>query len=115
MVLQNAPKSFNGVVLTVVRGIVRQFDCNVGHIAEINYPLKPLGALAIIFGTVVGINDEFVEIRKPFVKIPPEFLELVNHEIGGNRSNRKPEMALAKRWNENAKWDKRLIGIKIVI
>jgi hypothetical protein len=53
-------------------------------------------------------------LGKPVVKLHPEFLVPVNHEIGCNRSDGKPEMALTKLWNENAKWCQLFIGLKIM-
>lgn len=49
------------------------------------------------------------------MEIRPKLLKSVGHEVGGDRPDRKPEIALAVFRNKNTEWGKLLFGLKIMI
>ena len=58
MLLQNAPAPLHRVVLAVVRRIVQELDGLTDVIGECHHTLEKLGALAIAFRAIVGLDLE---------------------------------------------------------
>ena len=73
MLLQNAPATFNRIVLAMVRRIVQQLDDFTGMVDEIHEALKELRTYATAFRAIVDLDLDMRNSRS-FVRwdvLPP--------------------------------------------
>jgi hypothetical protein len=84
MVFQNPPAARNGIILAVVRGIIGQADVPPCLPHTVHQALHALGALAVIFWTVVEIADQRGDVGKPRPNGGPPLGEAIAEAAAGD-------------------------------
>ena len=64
MLLQYAPKAFNGIVLAVIRRIVNQLERELQLVSELDHAVHELRASAMIFGSIVLEEHQRLYLRE---------------------------------------------------
>ncbi len=114
MVFQDAPHSFNGVVLAMVGRIIGQFQVDIVCPGKLHQALDELRPTALRLGTVVHVQDERMGAKTPS-PLRPQVMEPIHDKIGGHGTLREKEPEIVRRRQEEAKQlDRRLRG-EIVI
>ena len=95
MVFENSEDAFDGVVLAVVRRIIRKRDVYTLILRELHDSLDELSATAAVFRTVVRVYDERMGVESPF-QIRPKLPDPVHHEIRGYVAESKEEVVFPR-------------------
>jgi hypothetical protein len=115
VVLESRPATLDGVVLAVVRGIVRKFDMKMGRVGELHHPRHELGAVAVVLGTVVLVEDEPVDAAEPVVVAAPPALDDVCDGVGGQGALDDVDPQLAGLRYQDADGNDDRIGREVVV
>ena len=115
MVLEDAPTTFDRIVLAVIRRIIGQPDCEPILLHEGDEPLHKLGAPAVIFGAIIQIEYQGRDVGEALADCLPPLREAINETITGHFGCDTIHKELAHGGQEDAYGrDRRLWG-KIVV
>ena len=84
MLLQYTPDSFDRVVLAVIGRIVGQLDRHLKLVHELGDPFHKLSPTAMVFGTIVLIDQQSPNVAKPSADRQPEVAQAVDDEVAGD-------------------------------
>ena len=115
MVLEDAPTTFDRIVLAVIRRIIGQPDCEPILLHEGDEPLHKLGAPAVIFGAIIQIEYQGRDVGEALADCLPPLGEAIDKAITGHFGCDPIHKELAHGGQEDAHGrDRRLRG-KIVV
>lgn len=83
VLLQNAPTTFDRVVLAVVGRIVEELDGLPDMVGEFHHALEELSTSAIAFGPVVGLDLESGEVAILGRQVIPPVIQTIDDEVAG--------------------------------
>ncbi len=81
MFFQNAPATFDGVVLAMVRRIVNQHDFQIVAIRKLYHPFDELRPQTGIVWTVVEIEHQLPNVSKAVLVGGPPLLQAVSDKV----------------------------------
>ena len=81
MFFQNAPATFDGVVLAMVRRIVNQHDSQIVAIRKLHHPFDELRPQTGIVWTVVEIDHQLSKVTEAVLVGGPPLLQTVRDKI----------------------------------
>lgn len=84
VLLQYTPDSFDRVVLAMIGWIVGQLDRHLKLIHELGDPFHKLSATAMVFGTIVLVDQQSPNMTKSSADGQPKVLQAVHDEIAGD-------------------------------
>ena len=115
MVLEDAPTTFDRIVLAMLWRIVRQPDCEMRLLHEGDESLPKLGAPAVILGAIIPIEHQGREVGEALADCLPPLGEAIDKAITGHCGCDPIHQELAHGGQEEAHGrDRRLRG-KIVV
>jgi hypothetical protein len=105
---------FHGVVLAVIRCIVGKLYCHLMPVCEFHRPFDKLRAPAVVFRTVVLIDEQChaMVLLFPF---GPVLLYAIPHIIAGYFRLREGDEKVIVLGQQNAEWGKRAIVSEVMI
>lgn len=115
MVLEDAPTTFDRIVLAVIWRIVRQPDCELILLHEGDEPLHKLGAPAVIFGAIIQIEYQGRDVGEALTDCLPPFREAIDEAITGHFGCDPIHKELAPGGQEDAHGCNRRLRGKIVV
>ena len=92
MLFQEAPDAFNRIVLAVVRRVVGQLHRELEVVDKVGDAVHKLGAAAMVFRSIVQIDDQGRHGRIAFTDTAPEVSQAIDHEVTGHFGGRKVEI-----------------------
>ena len=84
MILQNAPTTFHGVVLAVVRRIVGKADVDLMLLNEVHHPAQELSSSSTVLGAIVLKKNQRVDLRKPGLVLGPPVVDRIHDAVAGD-------------------------------
>ncbi len=84
MLLQYTPDSFDRVVFAVIGRIVGQLDRHLKLVHELGHPFHKLSPTAMVFGTIVLVEQQSPNMMKSSADGQPEVPQAVRDEIAGD-------------------------------
>lgn len=115
MVLEDAPTTFDRIVLAVIRRLIGQPDCEPILLHAGDEPLHKLGAPAVICGAIIQIEYQGRDVGEALADCLPPLREAINEAITGHFGCDTIHKELAHGGQEDAYGrDRRLWG-KIVV
>lgn len=115
MVFEDAPTTFDWIVLAVIRRIVRQPDGEMRLLHEGNEPLHKLGAPAVIFRAIIQIEHEGRDVGEALADGLPPLSEAIDKAITGHFGCDPIHKELAHGGQEDAHGRDRHLRGKIVV
>lgn len=115
MVFENPPAAFDGVIFAVIRGIGSQANMQLPAVDKVHHALHELRAMAVIFWTIVEIDNERGDLREAFADAVPPVGEAIGETITGDFGEDPVEKDFLQGRHQNATRSTSGRGLKIVI
>lgn len=104
MLFQNSPAAFDGIVLAVIRGVVKQLNGLADGVGKGHEAVKELGAPPMAFWAIVGLDLEGGDLLALGQRqTVPSGFEAVDDEIAGFRRGAKTQAHLSAVLLQDAK------------
>jgi hypothetical protein len=115
VVFQNAPTTFNRIVLAVVRGIVGQVDGELIPDSKSHEASHKLSPSAVVFGTIIQIENQGIDMGQAVTDTQPPVFEAVDQTIGGDFRGHHIQKQVVKLGEKNPDGRERSTGFEVVI
>jgi len=112
---QDTPNPLDRVVFTVIRGVVSQVKCELKMIHQFGDALHELGTAAVIFWSVIEVQNQTGHLWKTWQEGCPAILKTIDDEITRHLGVGKIQIDLAILGEQDAKRCELGIRLKIMI
>ncbi len=115
VLFQYTPDPFNRIVFAVVGRIVGEVSMNLKGINELSHALHELGAAAVVFRTIVLVDEQGLDPGKACSHQRPEITQAIDNEIAGDPACREVQIEFPVLGQEDAIRRHLFIRFEIVV
>ncbi len=115
MLFQNAPNALNGIVLTVIRGLISQTDGALRIVSPLGHASHKLGATTMVFRAVILMNEQGLHIWKLVLDFLPTIGKAVSNKISCDAATGQIDKDAVMVWQQNPVRGHRCIWLEIMV
>ena len=115
VIFQDSPAAFDGIVFAVIWRVVRQFQCQLVTVLEVDQPLHKLGTRSADLGTIVEIDEQPTHTGIGGFSVGPPQLQAVGDEVAGVARRAQDYVQLSAVHLKNAGWSKHCAGMPVMV
>ena len=115
VVFQNAPTTFDGIVLAVVRRIIGQVEGEMIALGKVQEAGHKLRTPTVVLGAIIQIEDQGIDMSKALMHTQPPALQTVHQAIGGDFGCHHMQKQVVKLGEKNPNWRDGSVWLEVVI